>query len=68
MMSRNRANKDAPVDSPVESLTNESARQRWDLFHRAIAHAKQSNDAEMRKTDAHADEGENTGPVMSVVR
>src|SRR5690606_25072126 len=27
----------------VESLKNESARQRWELFHRAIASAKQSN-------------------------
>jgi len=28
---------------PEISWKNESARQRWELFHRAIAHAKQSN-------------------------
>jgi hypothetical protein len=27
----------------LEALKNEAARQRWDLFHRAIAYAKQSN-------------------------
>lgn len=67
-MSRKHTDKDTPVDSPVDSLTNESARQRWDMFHRAIAHAKQCNDAEMRKTDVRAGEDENTGPAMSVVR
>ncbi len=67
-MSRKHTNKDARVEAPVDSLTNESARQRWDLFHRAIAHAKQCNDAEMRKTDTHAGDDESAGPAISVVR
>lgn len=32
-----------PDEPRFEALKNESARQRWQLFHRAIAHAKQSN-------------------------
>ena len=30
-------------ESRTESLKNEATRQRWELFHQAIAHAKQSN-------------------------
>ena len=67
-MSRKHTNNDTPVESPVDSLTNEFARQRWDMFHRAIAHAKQSNDAEMRKTDTRAGDDEKSGPGISVVR
>lgn len=33
---------------------NESARQRWELFHRAIAHAKQSNVTHMAESEAAA--------------
>ncbi len=29
------------------SIKNEQTRQRWELFHRAIAHAKQTNIAEL---------------------
>jgi len=36
-------------DRSLESLKNESARQRWALFHRAIASAKQSNNEAMRQ-------------------
>ncbi|MGB5247273.1 MAG: hypothetical protein WBM54_04150 [Woeseia sp.] len=32
----------------TEALRNEATRQRWDLFHRAIAHAKQSNDSALQ--------------------
>ena len=67
-MSRKHTNKDTRIEAPVDSLTNESARQRWDLFHRAIAHAKQCNDAEMRKTDTRTGDDEGTGPAISVVR
>lgn len=31
---------------------NESSRQRWELFHRAIAHAKESNVAAMDEADS----------------
>jgi hypothetical protein len=37
------SNKNPPHEPRFEALKNESARQRWQLFHRAIAHAKQSN-------------------------
>lgn len=37
------SNKNPPHEPQFEALKNESARQRWQLFHRAIAHAKQSN-------------------------
>ncbi|MDZ7642757.1 MAG: hypothetical protein U5K76_00045 [Woeseiaceae bacterium] len=36
-------------ESRAESFRNESTRQRWDLFHRAIAHAKQSNVAALEE-------------------
>jgi hypothetical protein len=36
-------------DRSLEYLKNESARQRWALFHRAIASAKQSNTEAMRR-------------------
>jgi hypothetical protein len=37
------SNSNPPNELRFEALKNESARQRWQLFHRAIAHAKQSN-------------------------
>lgn len=42
-MSSNNTSNDARFDA----LKDESARQRWQLFHRAIAHAKQSNNEAM---------------------
>jgi hypothetical protein len=38
------SNKITRSSPDASSWKNESARQRWELFHRAIAHAKQSND------------------------
>lgn len=37
------------------SLKNEQTRQRWDLFHRAIAHAKQNNVSAMEDAAVEAD-------------
>lgn len=37
------SNKHTETNSPLEGICNEATRQRWELFHRAIAHAKQSN-------------------------
>lgn len=34
----------------TEALKNEATRQRWELFHRAIAHAKQSNDSALKQS------------------
>ena len=55
-------------ESPAEALTTESARQRWELFHRAIAHAKESNNALLDDSDAHGVDTENAGPLLTIVR
>ncbi len=60
--------KNTETDSPVASLKNESARQRWELFHRAIAHAKQNNDAALQEAETHSGDGESAGPLLSIVR
>ena len=62
------SNKHKQADSPVDALKSESARQRWELFHRAIAHAKESNNASLAETETHSGEGENPGPLLSIVR
>jgi len=55
-------------EAQTVSLKNESARQRWDLFHRAIAHAKQSNDDAMQDSDNDTGDGKGGGPLLSIVR
>lgn len=55
-------------ESPAAGLKNEASRQRWELFHRAIAHAKESNMASMDDTEASATDGEAPGPLLSIVR
>ncbi len=55
-------------DSPVDALTSESARQRWELFHRAIAHAKESNNAAVYEADAQGRDTESSGPLLTIVR
>lgn len=55
-------------ESYVDSLTNESARQRWQLFHRAIAHAKESNNAELADDDAYSGDTDGSAPQLSVIR
>jgi hypothetical protein len=55
-------------ETPVVSLKNESSRQRWELFHRAIAHAKQSNHAALADADAHSDDSDRSGPLLSIIR
>ncbi|MEM6511401.1 MAG: hypothetical protein AAF660_00195 [Pseudomonadota bacterium] len=49
-------------------LKNEFSRQRWELFHRAIAHAKQSNDAALENTDLDSSDTKASGPFLSIVR
>jgi hypothetical protein len=61
-------NKCTKAESPVVSLKDESARQRWELFHRAIAHAKQSNDAALDDADANSSDPKKGGPLLSIVR
>ena len=56
------------TQAPLVSLKNESSRQRWELFHRAIAHAKESNNAALADTDAATEDAEGGGPVLTIVR
>tara|TARA_R110000782_G_scaffold39383_8_gene91534 strand:- start:3786 stop:3977 length:192 start_codon:yes stop_codon:yes gene_type:complete len=60
--------KQAINESPLDALTSESARQRWELFHRAIAHAKESNTASMDEADTHGADPEPVGPMLTIVR
>lgn len=55
-------------ESPIGAFTSESARQRWELFHRAIAHAKESNNALMDDGDTHSADTESAGPLLTIVR
>ncbi len=55
-------------ETPAAALKNESARQRWDLFHRAIAHAKQSNDAALLDADGDTSDLKGGGPMLTIVR
>jgi len=62
------SNKRKEAESPVVFLKDESSRQRWELFHRAIAHAKQSIVSALDDTDAESGDSKSGGPVLSVVR
>jgi hypothetical protein len=55
-------------EAPLVLLKNESSRQRWEMFHRAIAHAKESNEAAVSETDLGSDEGNGSGPLLTIVR
>ncbi|MDG2377112.1 MAG: hypothetical protein P8M18_12270 [Woeseiaceae bacterium] len=55
-------------ESPLSVLKSESARQRWDLFHRAIAHAKRSNSAALQDADSPASKAKRSGVVLTIVR
>ena len=56
------------TDLPVDALKSESARQRWEMFHRAIAHAKESNNAALYEADAQGGDAECSGPLLTIVR
>ncbi len=60
--------KRSETDSPVVSLKNDSARQRWELFHRAIAHAKESNNASLTEADSPGTDTKASGSLLSIVR
>jgi hypothetical protein len=55
-------------DSPVGALKNEAARQRWELFHRAIAHAKQSTSNAILDAETAAEDAKSATPVLTIVR
>jgi hypothetical protein len=62
------SNKLKKTGSPVDTLKNESSRQRWELFHQAIAHAKESTHAAMHEGDAQAGDPECSGPLLTIVK
>ena len=54
---------------PAIALKNDSSRQRWELFHRAIAHAKESsNSALLDEDEPRGGETEGSAPLLTVVR
>ncbi len=55
------------TDAPVFTLKDDSARQRWEMFHRAIAYAKQSN-LEAMDDDMAANDATGGNSLLSVVR
>ena len=61
-------NKYKKIESAVGPIKNETTRQRWEMFHRAIAHAKQSNDASELESDRGTGDSESSGPLLSIVR
>ena len=56
------------IESPIEALKSESARARWELFHRAIAHAKESNNASLDDSDAQSRDPDVAEPLLTIVR
>lgn len=62
------SNKHEKTDFPSETFKNESARQRWELFHRAITYAKESNNAALNEADTAGGDTENAGPSLTIVR
>jgi hypothetical protein len=56
------------ANSPVSALKNEAARQRWELFHLAISHAKKSNTVAMQEADTPSTEAGSGGPLLSIAR
>ena len=52
----------------IDFLKNESARQRWELFHRAIAHAKESNNSDLNDADIASADTECAGPLLTIVK
>ena len=54
------------TEAAAATLKNDFARQRWELFHRAIAHAKQSNIDAL--SDADKRTAEDGSPRLAIVR
>jgi hypothetical protein len=62
------SNKLKKTDSPIDAFKNESTRQRWEMFHRAIAHAKETTNAAMYEADAQGNDPECAGPMLTIVK
>jgi hypothetical protein len=62
------SDKHSKNDSPVGALQNESARQRWELFHRAISHAKNSNNRALQDSEMSSGDSEESRPLLSIAQ
>ncbi|MDX1404757.1 MAG: hypothetical protein R3192_09475 [Woeseiaceae bacterium] len=62
------SNKSVAKDSPLTALKDDTARQRWEYFHRAIAYAKQSNVSALQDADAEAGDSKASRPTLSIAR
>jgi hypothetical protein len=62
------SNKHEKTDFPSETFKSDAVRQRWELFHRAIAYAKESNNAALHEADTANGETESAGPFLTIVR
>ncbi|MGB5332527.1 MAG: hypothetical protein WBM80_09925 [Woeseiaceae bacterium] len=62
------ANNRKESESAVAALKSESARQRWEMFHRAIAHAKEYNNASLAETETHGGDANGAGPLLTIIR
>jgi len=62
------SSKCSPTESLVSGLKNEAARQRWELFHRAIGHAKQSNSNAMDEALENDGEKNHSRPVLTIAK
>lgn len=54
------------TEAAAAPLKNDFARQRWELFHRAIAHAKQSNNDALSDVDKRS--AGDSAPRLAIVR
>jgi hypothetical protein len=52
------ADKSSQIDTSEDSFTSDAVRQRWQLFHRAIAFAKKSNTTALQESEISGDEAE----------
>lgn len=63
------SSKPKQTELPIVTWKNESSRQRWELFHRAIAHAKESNNEALSESDSQASDGDSgRRSLLSIVR
>lgn len=59
--------KHSDTDVRSSMLKNEFTRQRWELFHRAIAHAKQCNNSALAEADLASSKSKPSGPILTIV-
>lgn len=60
--------KNQTTEAVLRGLKNEAVRQRWEMFHRAIALAKHSNNAALDAEQELIDSNHATTTVLRVVR